>query len=98
MILIYCKTVDAPKEVADYVCKSNFGVENSEKKSQVINDGSEDDCWIIETDDTNETSALTYRVGNEIVAIELDENCASNVIEPLMKKYGFENIKWLVTK
>ena len=51
-----------------------------------------------ETDDPDETSALTYRVGNEIVAIELDENCASNVIEPLMKKYGFENIKWLVTK
>jgi len=98
VFLIYCKIVDSPKEVADYVCKSNFGVVNSEKKSQVINDGSEDDCWIIETDDSNETSALTYRVGNEIVAMELDENCASNVIEPLMKKYGFENIKWLVIK
>ena len=98
MILIYCKTVDAPKEVADYVCKSNFGVENSEKKSQVINDGSEDDCWIIETDNTTETSAMIFRIGRDIVVIEIDENCASNVIEPLMKKYGFDNIKWLVIK
>jgi hypothetical protein len=98
MILIYCKTVDDPKEVVGYVCKSNFGEKNSETKSRVINDGSEDDCWIIETDRQNETSAMIYRISHEIVVIEIDDNCASNVIEPLMKKYGFDNIKWLLTK
>ena len=98
MIWIYCKTFDDPKVVGDYVCKSNFGQENSENKSQVMKDESEDDCWIIETDQRNETSAMIYRISNEIIVIEIDDNCASNVIEPLMKKYGFDNVKWLLPK
>ena len=98
MIWIYCKTFDDPKVVGDYVCKSNFGQETSENTSQVMKDKSEDDCWIIETDQRNETSAMIYRISNEIVVIEIDDNCASNVIEPLMKKYGFDNVKWLLPK
>ena len=98
MILIYCKTVDDPKEVAGYVCKSNISEENSETKSRVINDGTEDDCWIIEREYSDETSAMIYRIGSEVVVIEIDENCASNVIEPLIKKYGFDNVKWLLIK
>ena len=98
MVWIYCKTVDDPKDVGDYVCKSNFEHENNENKSQVLKDENEDDCWIIETDHNNETSAIIYRIGHEIVVIELDETCASNVIEPLMKKYGFDNVKWLLSK
>jgi hypothetical protein len=99
MILIYCKTVDNPKNVADCVCKYNFSEENSETKSRVINDESEDGCWIIQNcNPQNETSAMIYRIGPEIVCIEIDDNCASNVIEPLMKKYGFDNVKWLSTK
>ena len=98
MIWIYCKTFDDPKVVGDYVCKSNFGQENSENTSQVMKDESEDDCWIIESDQRNETSAMIYRISNEIIVIEIDENCVSNVIEPLMKKYGFDNVKWLLPK
>ena len=95
MIFVYCKTVDDPKEVAEYVCKSNFSEENNETNPRVLNDESEDDCWIIENDQLNETSAMIYRIGSEIVVIEIDDKCASNVIEPLMKKYGFDNVKWL---
>jgi len=98
MIWIYCKTTDEPKEVTDYVCKSNFDEESSETKSRSNNDGSEDQCWIIETDHCNETSAMIYQIGHEIIVIEIDDNGAFNVIEPLMKKYGFDNIKWLLTK
>jgi len=98
MIWVYCKTVDDPKIVADYVCEANFGQESSENK-QVIKDESEDDCWIIQTCyPKNETSALIYRIGPEVVVIEIDENCASNIIEPLMKKYGFDSVKWLLPK
>jgi len=97
MIWIYCKTVDDPKDMGLYVCKSNFEQENLENK-YVLKDESEDDCWIIETDNQNETSAIIYRIGPEIVAIEIDENCASTIIETLMKKYGFNNVKWFSTK
>ena len=41
---------------------------------------------------------MIYRIGSEIVVIEIDDDCASNVIEPLMKKYGFDNVKWLLSK
>ena len=99
MVWVYCKTGDDPKIVGDYVCKSNFG-QDSENKSQVINeDENEDDCWLIQSEHPNsETSAMIYRIGSEIVVIEMDDNCASNVIEPLMKKYGFDNVKWLLSK
>ena len=99
MVWVYCKTDDDPKIVADYVCRDNFGELNSENQPQIIKDENEDDCWIIQSDNPqNETTAIIYQIGPEIVAIEIDENCASNVIEPLMKKYGFNNVRWLSTK
>ena len=98
LALIYCKTNDDPKIVADYVCKANFGELNSENKSQIVKDENEDSCWIIQSKSMNETSAIIYRIGPEIVALETDDDCASNIIEPLMKKYGFNNVKWLLTK
>ena len=98
MFLVYCKTNDDPKIVADYVCRANFGEVNSENKSHIIKDENEDSCWIMQSKCMNETSAIIYRVGSEIVAIETDEDCASNIIEPLMKKYGFNRVKWLLTK
>lgn len=78
--------------------RANFSKENSENKSQIIKDENEDDCWIIQLGKSlNETSAIIYRIGSEIVDIEIDENCASNIIEPLIKKYGCNNVKWLLT-
>ena len=98
MVLVYCKTKDDPKFVADYVCKANFGELNSENKSQIVKDENEDSCWIIQSKRLNETSAIIYRIGPEIVALETDDDCVSNIIEPLMKKYGFNNVKWLLAK
>ena len=99
MVWIYCKTSDDPKIVGEYVCNSNFG-QKSENKSQVMKENeNEDDCWIIQSENPDsETSAMIYRIGSEIVIIELDDNCAANVIELLLKKYGFNKIKWLLTK
>jgi len=97
LVWVYCKTVDAPKKVGEYICEANFGQVTDDLKSHVKKYESEDDCWLIETDPSNETSAMIYRIGNEVVVIEIDESCASNVIEPLMSKYGFDNVKWLLT-
>ena len=98
MVLVYCKTCDDPKVVADYVCRANFGEINNENKSQIIKDQNEDSCWIIQSKIPDETSAIIYRIGPEIVALEIDEDCASNIIEPLMKKYGFNEVKWFLAK
>ena len=98
MVWVYCKTGDDPKIVADYVCRVNFGEYTSENKAQIIKDENEESCWIMQSKSINETSAIIYRIGSEIVAIETDEDCAANIIEPLMKKYGFNKVKWLQTK
>jgi len=98
LIWVYCKTTDKPKEVGQYICKTNFSRGDDQTESKVIKDEIEEDCWLIQTNSQNETSAMVYKIGNEVVALEIDDDCAINVIEPLMKKYGFANVKWLVTK
>ena len=97
MIWIYCKTVDDPKEVGNFICKSNFGEVTNESKSNIIISECEKNCWLIKTSWQNETAAMIYRIEHEIVVIELEDICAPNVIESLMKKYGFDNVKWLLT-
>jgi hypothetical protein len=84
--------------VGEYICKSNFNFEDNDLELRFLQDVSEEDCWLLETNLKKETSAMVYRISNEIVVIEIDDNCATNIIEPLMKKYGFANVKWLVTK
>ncbi len=97
MIFVYCKTVDDPKTVGEYICKSNFNSKGS-KDSQVLKDSVEEDCWLIESSSQTEMSGMIYRIGDEIVGVEIDEDCAVNVVEPLMKKYGFDKVKWLSIK
>lgn len=41
---------------------------------------------------------MVYRIGDSVVVTEIDDECASKVVEPLMEYYGFENVKWLVSK
>jgi len=95
---VYCQTTDDPKEVGEYICESNFVEECDDKKSRVFKDENEDNCWLIQTCLRNETSAIIYRVSQNVIGIEIDDDCAVSVIEPLMKKYGFANIRWLITK
>ena len=97
MIWIYCKTTDDPKEVGEYICKSNFNQDASTKNSHVLKDESEDDCCIIKTSSDDKTSAMIYRIRHDVLVIEIDEECAANVLEPLMTRYGFDNLKWLFT-
>jgi hypothetical protein len=84
--------------VGEYICKSNFNFEGNDLELHFLKDANEEDCWLLETNLKNETSAMLYRISNEILVIEIDEDCSTNIIEPLMKKYGFANVKWLLTK
>lgn len=98
MIWIYCQTGDSPKEVGEYICKSNFSREDNDFGLRFTKDENEEDCWLIETNQKNETSAMVYGINGKIIVIEIDDDCATNIIEPLMKKHGFANVKWLLTK
>jgi hypothetical protein len=98
LIWIYCQTTDSPKEVGCYICESTVSRDDNDFELQVKKDGNEEDCWLLETDTKNETISMVYRISDEIVVIEIDDDCATNIIETLMKKYGFANVKWLLTK
>jgi hypothetical protein len=91
-MFIYCNTEDSPKTVGKLLCKANCDNENyswkvkDEGEFYTINDSSKIDCV-----------AVIYSVSSLIVGIEIDDNCASKVVELLMEKYSFENVKWLVS-
>ena len=93
MISLYCKTTDAPRKVGEAICKAN----STEALSWKIKEEIEADTWTIQTNWDRDTHALVYRIGSSIVAVEVNGDCALNIIEPLMGIYGFENIKWLVS-
>ena len=39
---------------------------------------------------------LVYRIGDTVVLSEFDNDLAPNLIDPLITKYGFDNVKWIV--
>jgi len=39
---------------------------------------------------------LAYRTGDTVVLGEVDDDFAENFLDPLLEKYGFDNIKWIV--
>jgi hypothetical protein len=40
---------------------------------------------------------IVYRIGDTVVFAEIDDSLAPNFIDPLITKYGFDNIKWIAT-
>lgn len=93
MISLYCKTTDTPRKVGEAICRAN----STEDLLWKIKEEAEADTCVIQTKCDGYTHALLYRIGLSIVAVEVNDDCAPNVVEPLMEVYGFENIKWLVT-
>ena len=97
MIIIYCKTLDDSTLVGELLFRINSVQNKNENESWTL-DENEDDCWILATKCNQYPVAVIYRIGNEVVCIEIDDNCAPKVIAPLIEKYGFENVKWLLTQ
>jgi len=92
VLFVYCNTKDSPRTVGEVVCRANF-VEDS-GTSWIISD--EGEACIIKTSSKDHCVAVVYCVSDSVVGIEIDDNCASKVVEPLIKKYNFENVKWLI--
>jgi hypothetical protein len=80
--------------VGEAICRANFidGGDHSWK----INE--EDEFCAIERNSKGHCVAVVYSVANSVVGREIDDECASKIIESLIAIYDFEKVKWLATK
>jgi len=39
---------------------------------------------------------LACRIGNNVVSSEVDDDLARNFLNPLLERFGFDNVKWIV--
>jgi hypothetical protein len=94
VILVCCKTLGGSKKVAELICKVNSGG----KTRWLLRGECEENSWVIETNCKESPDVMVSQVSSSVVVIEVDEECAPNILDPLMAHYGFENIKWLTYK
>ena len=102
-IWFYVKTSDDPKVVGDVVCAFNFsqGEHPQDQYSWVMMPGrDETGYWEIRgkyavIKDLTEIG-IVYRIGDTVVLAEIDDDLTPDVMDPLITKYGFDNVKWLV--
>ena len=99
-IWFYVKTTDTPKTVGDAVCSYNVfeDAHPKGKYSWIMERGKgEEEYWQIEGkyEEMKEltTIALVYRLGDAVVLGEVSDSFVPNFMDPLIEKYGFDNIK-----
>ena len=103
-ISFYVKTADNPKTVADIVCAFNYyqGEHPEDKYSWVAEarkSGGEE-YWEIKGKYAPLKDlaliGIAYRTGDTVVLSEVNDDLVDNFLDPLLEKYGFDNIKWLI--
>ena len=103
-ISFFVKTVDDPKMVAETVCAFNYyqGEHPEDKYSWVAEPKKtgEEEYWEIKGKyaPLKDLSliGLAYRTGDTVVLSEVIDDLAANFLNPLLEKYGFDSIKWIV--
>ena len=103
-IWFYVKTSDSPKVAGEIVCAFNIfqDAHPKGKYSWIMEQGKgEEEYWQIrgKYEDLKDLTniALVYRTGDTIVFGEVEDNFIPNFLDPLIEKYGFDNIKWITT-
>jgi len=102
-VSFYVKTTDNPKTVADVVCAFNYyeGEHPEDKYSWVAEPkkSGDEEYWEIKgkyaplKDLT--LIGIAYRTGDTVVLGEVDDGLAENFLDPLLGKYGFDNVRWI---
>ncbi len=102
-IWFYVKTSESPKTVGDAVCAVNFFQDDHPKGkySWVMQQGKgEEEYWQIEStyEDMKDkvVVAIVYRSGDAVVLGEVNDDFVPNFMDPLLEKYGLENVRWIV--
>jgi hypothetical protein len=99
----YVKTNDDAQTVGEVVCAYNYteGEHLQDKYSWLMQQDKDDSkYWEIRgkyaaLKDLTEI-ALVYRLGDCVVFAEIDDDLAPDFLDPLIGKYGFDNVKWIV--
>ncbi len=102
-IWFYVKTIDDPKTVGDAVCAYNtFEDKHPEGKYtwSMMKGAGEEEFWQIEGrweafPDLADI-ALIYRAGDAVVVGEVKDDLVPNFMDPLLQKYGIDNVRWIV--
>jgi hypothetical protein len=100
----YVKTTDPLETVGETVCAYNV-FEDAHPKGKY--------SWIMERGKGNEeywqimskyeelkeltNVALVYRAGDTVVLGEINDDFVPNFMDPLLEKYGFDQIRWIIT-
>ena len=99
----YVKTSDDPNVVGNVVCDFNFsqGEHPQDQYSWIIVVGKDEPgYWEIKgkyaaLKDLAEIG-IVYRIGDAVVFAEIDDDLVPDFLDPLITKYGFDNVKWIV--
>jgi len=104
MTIWFCvKTAQTPIVVAEVVCAFNTFEEETPngKYVWVVKKGKgTEEYWQIlskyEKIKDDVCVALVYREGDTVVLGEVADEILPNFLAPLLAKYGFDNVKWIV--
>lgn len=104
MTIWFCvKTPQVPDEVAQVVCAFNtFDEETPKGKITWYVEKGEgvEEYWKIQAKVEKHKGlscvALVYREGDTVVLGEVADEVLPNFLAPLLAKYGFDNVKWIV--
>lgn len=102
-IWFYVKTSDDPKAVGEIVCNFNYteGKHPGDKYSWIMEVGKDESgYWEIKgkyerLKDLAEIG-IVYRIGDTVVMAEIDDDLVPDFLDPLIAKYGFDNVRWIV--
>ena len=104
MTIWFCvKTIQTPDTVAEVVCSFNtFEEETSNDKCiWFIEKGKgKEEYWRILSKNEHQRGvscvALVYQEGDTVVLGEVADEVLPNFLAPLLARYGFDNVKWIV--
>jgi hypothetical protein len=104
MTIWFCvKTAQTPDTVAEVVCAFNTFDEGTPKGKCVwiIEKGKgTEEYWQIQSKYEHQKDvscvALVYQEGDTVVLGEVADEVLPNFLAPLLTRYGFDNIKWIV--
>ncbi len=104
-IWIYVKTNDDIRTVGDIVCAFNFtqGKHPEDQYSWIMEVGKDEPGYYeikgkyAGLKDLSEIGVV-YRIGDTVVLSEIDDDLTPDLIDPLITKYGFDNVKWIVVQ
>jgi hypothetical protein len=105
-IWLYVKTSENPQTVGQTVCDFNFyqGEHPEDKYTWIIQRGKDpgEEYYEIKGkyDPLKDLTliGLAYRAGDTVVLSEIDDDLAANFLDPLLERYGFDNVKWIVVQ